>query len=156
MNPKGFCFVSAQFMWEWERFIEGWRILPPTDENMTLNNQHHLLDSGSNNEQQQQETNRIRFDPFLPESTDLHIVSHETWEYLCQHYNRGGPKITKGNKKVVIIFYFVARLCFSFATVLTICYLISIICIDDLMRSDIHKQWQYTIKRYADRVMLRF
>ena len=28
--------------------------------------------------------------------------------------------------------------------------------IDDLMRSDIHKQWQYTIKRYADRVMLRF
>ncbi|KAI8149583.1 hypothetical protein BJV82DRAFT_662871 [Fennellomyces sp. T-0311] len=112
MNPRGFCFVSAQFMWEWERFIEGWRTLPPLDEYLNLNQQQQDSDG---------HLEATRFDPFLPEATDLHIVSHETWEYLSQHYSTGGPKITK----------------------------------DDLMHSDIHKQWRYTIKRYADRVMLR-
>ena len=97
MNPKGFCFVSAQFMWEWERFIEGWRRLPPVDENITLSDRR-FLENNNNSHSNDGRQDRIRFDPFLPESTDLHIVSHETWEYLCQHYNVGGPKISKGKK----------------------------------------------------------
>ncbi|KAI9492394.1 hypothetical protein BDB00DRAFT_828826 [Zychaea mexicana] len=121
MSPRGFCFVSAQFIWEWERFIEGWRILPPVDEDATVVGSNIHIHSRQE-QQEGVELSPLRFDPFLPESTDLHIVSHETWDYLSQNYSMTGPKITK----------------------------------DDLMHSDIHKQWQYTIKRYADRVMLRF
>ena len=83
LNPRGFCFVSARFMWEWERFIEGWRTEPPLEE--TINGEHHAWSQSD-----------IRFDPFLPEATDLLMVSTETWEYLEKAYVVAGPMITEG------------------------------------------------------------
>lgn len=82
-NPKGYCFVSAEFMWEWEQFVEGWRTWPPWEVKVN----HHYI------------TNMrplLRMDPFSRESSDLVIVSLETWEYLEKTYDTGGVKITEG------------------------------------------------------------
>ncbi|KAI9315955.1 hypothetical protein BX666DRAFT_1859842 [Dichotomocladium elegans] len=87
--PRGFCFVSARFMWEWERFVEGWRTDPPLEEKINCDvAQTQAAALGPSLD--------LRFDPFLPETTDLLMVSTETWEYLLQTYSVAGPKISKG------------------------------------------------------------
>lgn len=98
LNPRGFCFVSARFMWEWERFIEGWRTDPPLEE--TINGEHHRAWSQSD----------IRFDPFLPEATDLLMVSTETWEYLEKAYVVAGPMITEGKECRLLLLLFLIAL----------------------------------------------
>ncbi|KAI8098546.1 uncharacterized protein BX664DRAFT_354085 [Halteromyces radiatus] len=106
-DPLGYVFITASWVAQWERFVEGWSIHPPS---ITIDN--HLwrrlikdCDKPS-----------ISFSPpssFSP--TDLVILSHHTWSYLAHTYSIIGPCITENDLQGLDLDkkwqYYKSRLC---------------------------------------------
>ncbi|KAI9358136.1 hypothetical protein BD770DRAFT_321264, partial [Pilaira anomala] len=80
-----FCFISSNWMVEWEMFVEGWKTERPSvtiDQTQLL-----LLVIG---------LNREGTNPFYLHSNDsVMIISSQTWEYLSRNYQIKGNKITE-------------------------------------------------------------
>ncbi|KAI9304166.1 hypothetical protein BJ944DRAFT_89670 [Cunninghamella echinulata] len=86
---NGYCFISASWMKEWELFIEGRVTYPPT---RTLDNDQWRLSDGSLQLS-------IHFNPFSSNSSDLMIISVQTWDYLIKNYKVKGNQITENDLK---------------------------------------------------------
>jgi hypothetical protein len=86
-NPNGFCFISSNWMAEWEMFVEGWKTEPPLHtpiDQTTLLASVIQLDSVGGN-------------PFYLSSTDnVMIISNDTWNYISKVYPVKGNRITEG------------------------------------------------------------
>ncbi|KAF1796418.1 hypothetical protein FB192DRAFT_1336380 [Mucor lusitanicus] len=76
-NPRGYCFITSNWMSEWEMFIEGWTTDPPS----TMIDQTHLLSS-------------------VASSSSVMIISRDTWDYLAKHYSIKGQQITEGTNSI--------------------------------------------------------
>jgi hypothetical protein len=86
-NPNGFCFISSNWMAEWEMFVEGWKTEPPLhipiDQTTLLSSVTQLNSVGAN--------------PFYLSSTNnVMIISNDTWDYISQVYTVKGNRITEG------------------------------------------------------------
>ncbi|GAA5798522.1 hypothetical protein HPULCUR_003926 [Helicostylum pulchrum] len=80
-----FCFISSDWMVEWEMFVEGWKTTRPSlliDQTQLLSLVVGLNQEGTN--------------PFyLHSNGSVMIISSQTWDYLSRHYNVKGKKITE-------------------------------------------------------------
>ncbi|CAO3626291.1 unnamed protein product [Cunninghamella blakesleeana] len=88
-NTKGYCFISARWMKEWEQFIEGTVTYPPT----------HLLDNDQWRLSDGTLQLSLRFNPFSSTSSDLMIISTQIWDYLTKNYTVKGNQITENDLK---------------------------------------------------------
>lgn len=95
-NPNGFCFISSNWMAEWELFIEGWKTEPPLH---TTIDQITLFSSIL-------QLNSMRTNPFYLSSTDnFMIISNDTWNYISKVYIVHGNRITEGISTMSLFFY---------------------------------------------------
>ncbi|CAO3635512.1 unnamed protein product [Mucor fragilis] len=97
-NPEGYCFITSNWMSEWEMFIEGWTTDPPS----TMIDQTNLLTSVvSSSVVVGTGSSSAASSPSHPSShsaESVMIISRDTWNYLAKHYSVKGPQITEGNR----------------------------------------------------------
>lgn len=86
-----FCFISSNWMAEWEMFVEGWKTNRPSN----MIDQTQLLSSATG-------LNRMGTNPFYLNSNDnVMIISSQTWDYLSCQYKVKGEKITENHLKPI-------------------------------------------------------
>ncbi|KAI8333042.1 hypothetical protein BC941DRAFT_434950 [Chlamydoabsidia padenii] len=88
MGSQGLCFIPSQWMVHWELFVEGWRAIPP---DIPIDHDHWRSMAAT----QDQVPLSINFSPSPSQSSDLVVVSHQTWSYLVSNYPMVGCPITE-------------------------------------------------------------
>ncbi|KAI8381285.1 uncharacterized protein BYT42DRAFT_644104 [Radiomyces spectabilis] len=84
-DEEGFRFVTADWIVQWELFIEGWRTAAPEQK---IDHQPYRVKNGSIRLS-------VRFNPYSVDTTDVVIVSTKTWSYLIERYGIEGHAITE-------------------------------------------------------------
>ncbi|CAO0798920.1 unnamed protein product [Mucor circinelloides] len=97
-NPAGYCFITSDWMAEWEMFVEGWTTDPPS----TMIDQTSLLSSVASSSvivgtgsDGSDATSPLR----LHSTESVMIISKDTWNHLAKHYSVKGQQITEDDLK---------------------------------------------------------
>lgn len=86
-SEQPFCIISSTWMTAWELFVEGWVTENPVDEPIDQTRLRLALTRLNDNNSDER-----------PVLDTIMIISHETWDYLSQHYQVKGSPITEGKQ----------------------------------------------------------
>ncbi|KAL0085771.1 hypothetical protein F4703DRAFT_1773263 [Phycomyces blakesleeanus] len=85
-SGRPICFIPTEWMNTWEQYIEGWQ----TDHPPMIDLRLWYLSNGYLRP-------NIAFNPFAPSTTDITLISWDTWAYLENNYPILGALLTENN-----------------------------------------------------------